>query len=108
MPNRLGQLLLSTGALLAAGWLIWLCRFSDQTSFLPRQAPAHWIVYPKPSVPHLQAVAELPGAFRRTFHLQHVPSSALLSLQACRRCEIFVNEKLLPLPAVIPHWKRPF
>jgi tetratricopeptide (TPR) repeat protein len=99
--------LLVTGALFAVAWLAWLCRLNPQTSFLSAHSGAHWIVYPKAPVPHLQAVAELPAAFKHAFQLTAVPSSAILTLRFCRHGDIFLNGKPIPLPAADGNWKKP-
>ena len=107
MQRRL-LLLAGAGALLATALWLWrLCDGQSQISFLPRHAPAEWLVYPKPAVPYLQAVAELPTVFRRSFALGQVPTTATLSVRACRRCVISINGRNVALPAASANWKEP-
>ncbi len=100
-------LLAGAGAVLAA--VLWLWRLCDQAgpiSFLAHRGPAEWLVYPKPTVPHLQAVVELPTSFRRAFVLSHVPAAAPLSVRACRRCLLVINGRSVPLSSLGEHWKQ--
>lgn len=107
MQRRL-FLLAGGGALLATALWLWrLCDGQSQISFLPRHHPAEWLVYPKPTVPYLQAVAELPTVFRRSFALEQVPTTATLSVRAYRRCVVAINGKNLAAPALPANWKEP-
>src|SRR6266446_5824674 len=88
-------------------WMWRLCDHDSRVSFLPRTAPAEWIVYPKPVLPYRQAVAELPAEFRREFAVQKAPASVKLSVRACRRFVVSLNGKQVPISNSMSDWKRP-
>ena len=99
-------LLVCTGGLLAAAFWLWRAAHRDpDIAYLPRHAPAEWIVYPKPTVPYLQAVAELPALFRRSFSVPQVPAKATLSVRAFRTCLIAINGRTLPAVPPGRNWK---
>src|SRR5262245_58306236 len=80
------------GFVVASAWCWWLCQSNPAINYLPLHSPAQWIVYPKPPLPYLQARAELPVVFRRSFFLeQEPPASATLSLRACKRLALEIN-----------------
>jgi hypothetical protein len=79
-------------------WFWWLCQFQPTIIFLSRHAHSQWIVYPRPPLPHLQARAELPAVFSRSFTLETVPSSVVLEARACKRCTVEINGNVC-LPA---------
>jgi tetratricopeptide (TPR) repeat protein len=98
---------IAAGVVAGAGLWLWnLCARANSTSFLPHQAPAEWILYPKPPILHLQGVVELPATFRRIVIAPGGGQSASLSLRALRRCAVTINGREVPLPDSSGDWKR--
>src|SRR5260370_25566662 len=93
--------------LTVALWIWRLCDRDSSVIFLPQKRSAAWIIYPKPVVPYRQAVAELPAEFRRTFQLERVPSSANLSVRACKRLFFSINGRAVQFPPAAANCKQP-
>jgi tetratricopeptide (TPR) repeat protein len=103
---RRGLFVMALAGMLTGGalWFWHLATSAPESTYLRAQAPARWIVYPRPPVPHLQAVAELPALFSRVVNLDRAPASAVIEIRACRRAVLDVNGKRIELAA--GNWKR--
>lgn len=84
-------------ALLAGGaWLWWICERDNGIPFLPQSAQANWILYPKPldSIPH--SVAPIFAVFKKSFKLEHLPSSATVSVRCFKAGTVTLNGQRVP------------
>lgn len=93
--RRIQSLIVIVGALSASVAGLWWYALRPETPFLPRHAPAEWIIYPRPAWYFGQRVAELDATFEKTFVLDELPASATLSVAAFRRVEVELNGQLL-------------
>jgi len=105
MQRTLVLLASALGLIAIAIWLWWACDRKSEISFLPRSAPAEWIVYPQPAFGALQATADLPAVFRRSFALKQAPASAILTVLGCRSCDVSINGKAVALLRQAGTWK---
>ncbi|HEX7516025.1 MAG TPA: tetratricopeptide repeat protein [Chthoniobacterales bacterium] len=85
-----GALILTLAAI-ALGWLAWLCSHDPKISFLPRDARAEWILFPKAIDSRSHHVASLDTVFRREFELGDQPRAARLDVRAAKRAEVKIN-----------------
>ncbi len=76
---------------LAFVWLGWVCRHDPQINFLPRDAAAEWILFPRAMDTTAHPVASLDTIFRRQFELGDQPRAARLNLRAGKRAELKIN-----------------
>lgn len=81
-------LLIGGGSL---GGLWSLSRTSTDIPFLPRYAPAHWIVYPHPYWIDTRHRGAVDAVFRRAFDLATVPRVAILKVRGFREFRALVN-----------------
>jgi Flp pilus assembly protein TadD len=92
----------------ALGWLAWNALWRSEIAFLPRRAPAEWIVYP--SVPEglLHARLELSTQFKRSFVLERVSAQAQLRIAGLHRYALLINGVTPGSPTRSAHnWKQP-
>ena len=92
----------------ALGWLWWNALYRTGIAFLPRRAPAEWIVYPSEPdlLPHPRVAMHT--EFRRAFHLEQPPAQAVLSLAGFGRYAVAVNGAAPPAPVRSgSNWKQP-
>jgi tetratricopeptide (TPR) repeat protein len=106
--RRLALALVVASALGSAGWLWWACDRRPDVAFLPRLAPAEWIIYPSSPEGTVHPRVELSTVFQRSFNLERAPTKARLSLAGFRQYALSVNGK----PAAAParrgrNWKQP-
>ena len=66
--------------------------------FLPRVAPAEWIIYPSGPNGTVHPRLEMSTIFRRSFTLERAPAHALLSIAGLRQYTLAINGK----PAAAP------
>ena len=115
MPNQSSRLvrrfalaLVVCGALGSMGWLWWDCARRPDIYFLPRLAPAEWIIYPSGPRATVNPRLEMSTLFRRSFSLEQKPSKAFLSIAGLRHYTLSINGE----PAAAPvrrgrNWKEP-
>ena len=72
-PAALMVVLLS--ALGSLGWLWWNCTRRADVYFLPRLAPAEWIIYPCAPSATVNPRLEMSTVFRRSFTLERMPAT---------------------------------
>jgi tetratricopeptide (TPR) repeat protein len=90
------------------GWLWWSSVWRSDINFLPRLAPAHWIIYPAGSQGTAQPRLEMSTLFRRSFALERAPSQAVLSVAGFRQYTLSINGKAVAAPAQPKStWKQP-
>ncbi len=111
-PQRLAWLVMPAvvlGALVIAGWLWWLCYCDPRIRFLTPQAPAEWIVFPKPAGFDGRTEVELSVQFRQRWNLNSLPARAVLTYRAFTNAVVSVNGAALPRPAGMDghDWKSP-
>jgi hypothetical protein len=103
---RGGALLLVVAS--ALGWL-WYCavRRSD-INFLPRRAPAKWIVYPSDPDATAHPQLETSTVFQRSFTLHQAPAGAALAIAGFHRYTLTINGAA-PRPPLRTgrDWKEP-
>jgi tetratricopeptide (TPR) repeat protein len=91
-------------------WLVWRCHYDPTVRFLPRRAPADWIVYP--NAPDITAHDSAhPGSapvaqFRRAFVLESAVLGASVQVRAFGACSLRINDRPVPIPAG-GNWKEP-
>ena len=96
--------LVLTLTIMAIGWLAWLCTRDPRINFLPRDARAEWILFPKAIDTRSHGVASLDTVFRREFELNNQPQAARLDLRAAKRAEIKINGTPVRI-AIGRNWK---
>src|SRR4051812_10147236 len=100
--SRWASLLLLAGVMGIAGRLIWRGQFDSAIPFLPRHAPAEWIVYPNAPEVTIVLVSkpgeELPTTFRRDLVLERVPAEALTQVRAFEEFGIEINGRAVDVP----------
>ena len=106
---RLVRPAIAAGVLVAAGWLWRLCDRDPDIRFLAPQAPAEWIVFPKPAGFDGRPEVELPVQFRRRWDLDTRPARAVLTYRAFTHAVVTVNGVTVPgRPEGEPRdWKSP-
>ena len=93
-------------SLVMAGWFYRLATASSDIAFLPRRAPAQWIVFPKPPDGSIHHIADLDARFRRTFVLTSVPPAANLFIRGFQQWSITLNGVSLEnSPTATNNWK---
>jgi tetratricopeptide (TPR) repeat protein len=107
LERRLALVLVICGALGGLGWLWWGCVRQPEVYFLPRRAPAEWIIYPSGPGGAVHPRLEMNTLFRRPFTLERTPAKALLSIAGLRYYTLSINGK----PAAPPvrrglNWKQ--
>ena len=108
LVRRVALALVISSALGSIGWLWLTCTRNPQVDFLPRLSPAEWIVYPSGPKGTINARVELATQFRRSFTLEHVPSSAVLSIASLRQYSFSINGKPAGMPVCRGRtWKQP-
>jgi tetratricopeptide (TPR) repeat protein len=108
LTRRLALLLVVLSVAGAAGWLWWSCLLRPDIYFLPRRAPAEWIIYPAAPQGAIHPRLEMSTVFRRSFTLERAPAKAVLSVTGLRQYTLSLNGK----PAALPlrrgrNWKQP-
>ena len=107
-PSFALLLLCIAGALAISLRLWWMASRSSAIAFLPHRQPAEWIVYPSPPAPGVHQGLELDSRFHRDFAIKEVPSNAVLSVCAFKRCSIILNDVSVSLPnSPQGNWKKP-
>src|SRR6266545_6930816 len=95
--SRWASLLLFTGAIVIAGWLLWRCYYDQTIRFLPQVGRAAWIVYPNvPDVlahPIAGASNDLATVFRRSFILPRAPVRARMRVCALETFAVKINDR---------------
>src|SRR3989442_13903580 len=106
---RVSALVLVTASALGAfGWFWWSAAGRSDVSFLPRLAPAAWIVYPSTPQGRLHPDLEMATVFRRSFRLGAVPLEATVGVAGFHRYSLAINGAALPAPtATRKNWKQP-
>ncbi len=106
--RRCALLLVGLSAAGAAGWLWWSCVRRPDVYFLPRQAPAEWIIYPSGPKGIAHPRLEMSTIFRRSFTLDRAPPRAILSVAGLRQYAVSINGKEVPAPVRRGrNWKQP-
>src|SRR5439155_473188 len=101
-------LLVAVSALCAFAWFAWNATRRDRINFLPRHAPAEWIVYPTAPQGTIHPSLELGTSFRRSFTLPEAPPRATLSIAALRQYSLSLNGRVLGPPDHSGKvWKQP-
>ncbi|PYJ07297.1 MAG: hypothetical protein DME25_04185 [Verrucomicrobia bacterium] len=101
-------LLVAVSALCAFAWFAWNATRRDRINFLPRHAPAEWIVYPTAPQGTIHPSLELGTIFRRSFTLPEAPPRATLSIAALRQYSLSLNGRVLGPPDHSGKvWKQP-
>jgi len=77
----------------ALGLLGWQATRSDDVAFLPRAAPAEWILYPHAPSYGVRPRVELSATFTKSFELAAKPERARLRVRMHRAGELHVNGK---------------
>lgn len=78
-------------AVVAIAWLAWVCRHDPKINFLPRDARAEWILFPRALDATAHPVASLDTVFRRQFELGDQPRATRLETRAGKRAELKIN-----------------
>ena len=102
----LGAVIICVAGALAGLW--WVSNWHADVSFLPRMAPAEWIVYPV--IPDLNShrTLELPTVFGDSFVLSNVPPGAMLRIAGFHRYILSINGTALEKPLRTGEdWKQP-
>jgi tetratricopeptide (TPR) repeat protein len=86
-------------AALAFAWLAWVCRHDPKINFLPRDARAEWILFPRALDATAHPVASVDTVFRRQFELGDQPRAARLNIRAGKRAELKINGASLEIAA---------
>jgi tetratricopeptide (TPR) repeat protein len=108
LARRCAWALVVCSALCGLGWLSWSCRLKPEVYFLPRLAPADWILYPSGPRVGVNARVEMSTLFRRSFTLERPPRRALLSIAALRSYALSINgEPATPPVRPGTDWKHP-
>ncbi len=97
-PGRWIAAAFAAVSLVMAAWFYWLATVSSDIAFLPRRAPAEWIVFPKPPDGTIHHLADIDTRFRRTFVLASTPSTASLSLRGFQQWSATLNGAPLENP----------
>jgi Flp pilus assembly protein TadD len=106
--RRLALALVLCSALGGLGWLWLRCERRPDIYFLPRRAPAEWIIYPAAPKGTVHPRLEVSTVFRRSFTLERTPTKAALSIAALRQYTLAINGKPAPVPVRRGHdWKQP-
>jgi hypothetical protein len=108
LARRLALALVVCSALGSLGWLWWGCVRRPDIYYLPRMAPAEWVIYPSGPNGTVHPRLEMSTIFRRSFTLERAPAHALLSIAGLRQYTLSINGK----PAAAPirrgrNWKQP-
>jgi len=108
LARCLALALVVCSALGSLGWLWSNCVRRANIYFLPRVAPAEWIIYPSGPNGTVHPRLEMSTIFRRSFTLERAPAHALLSIAGLRQYTLAINGK----PAAAPirrgrNWKQP-
>jgi tetratricopeptide (TPR) repeat protein len=108
LARPLALVLVVSGALGSLVWLWWSCVRQPDIYFLPRLAPAEWIIYPSGPKGTVHLRLEMSTLFRRSFTLERAPSKAVLFIAGLRQYTLSINGKLAAAP-VRPgrNWKQP-
>jgi Flp pilus assembly protein TadD len=91
-------------AVVAFAWLAWVCRHDPKINFLPRDARAEWILFPRAVDATAHPVASLDTVFRRQFELGDQPRAARLNMRAGKRAELKINGAPVEI-AASGNWK---
>jgi len=107
LARWLALALVACSALGGFGWLWWSCVRQPEVFFLPRLAPAEWVIYPTAPQGTVHPRLEMSTLFRRSFTLERAPAKALLSVAGLRNYTLAINGK----PAAAPiqrgrNWKQ--
>ena len=95
-------------ALGSLGWLGWSCIRKPEVYFLPRLAPAEWVIYPSGPKSSVNARVEMGTLFRRSFTLERVSRTAVLSIAGLRHYALSINGEPAATPAKRGrNWKQP-
>jgi tetratricopeptide (TPR) repeat protein len=76
---------------IAFAWLAWVCLHDPKINFLPRDARAEWILFPRAMDATAHPVVSLDTVFRRQFELGDQPGAARLEMRAGKRAELKIN-----------------
>ena len=88
LARRLALALVVCSALGSLGWLWWGCVRRPDIYYLPRRAPAEWIIYPSGPNGTVHPRLEMSTIFRRSFTLERAPAKAVLSIAEIGRAHV--------------------
>jgi tetratricopeptide (TPR) repeat protein len=101
-PHRAVLAIALVGAVIAS--LAWLCIRDPQTTFLPGDGRAEWIIPPFAPDAEMHFIADLDADFRREFVLDGQPRTARLSVRAAKRVQLKINSRVMDMGAC-RNWK---
>lgn len=105
--HRFGLFALSLLGVLA--WFWWNTNHNASSNFLPRHAPAGWILYPTPPDTTMRQAVPLWTSFQRHFELRVKPAGATLELRGFRDACVIINNRELPVASPREgNWKNGF
>ena len=108
LARRLALSLVVCSALGSLSWLWWDCVRRPDVYFLPRQAPAEWIIYPSGPRGTVHPRLEMSTLFRRSITLERAPAKAVLSIAGFRQYALSINGKPISAPMRRGrNWKQP-
>ena len=108
LARRLALALVVCSALGSLGWLWWGCVRRPDIYYLPRRAPAEWIIYPSGPNGTVHPRLEMSTIFRRSFTLERAPTKAVLSIAGLREYTLSINGKRPAAPIRRGrNWKQP-
>ena len=100
-------LVFAIGAVTLLICLFWLTSRDSKTAMLASSDLGQWIIFPKPpdTTPH--KAVPITALFQRSFHVDHQPASAVITLRAFRQAALIVNNRPLLLQQLSDsNWKR--
>lgn len=69
----------------------WLCSRSAKISFLTRDGPAEWVIFPQPPHGIVHPVEESSTVFQQSFSMDKLPLQANLKLRALKHFQVIIN-----------------
>ncbi len=100
--HRSTLLIAGVAVVVAALW--WKCARDPAINFLPSDARAEWIVFPKPAEAGAHRIATIDTVFRHELQLATRPNSAQLEFRAARRIDLKINGKPVEISSA-QNWK---
>ncbi len=91
ISTRAWAAVLAAVTVLGAAFVVAQKRSDPAVAWLDGAGPARWIVYPSPGSTTPRRIVALDATFARSFHLDRVPSSAVLRCRAFREGVVRIN-----------------